>query len=185
MNSNSMVCPGAIERYLSCGDTMAAWKSIECIIGAADTCTPGTRSSLRFVILKRIVSPTRARIVGPGTWSPKVQALNFTPGTISIILCVTSRRTSFTGAGSSGFSVAVMDSAAPAAKAPVCRPPVVTRAGGDLKSIVAGSYGSGGPGGRASQATSASVRSPSRRQVRRCGWMPERVRPRMDLPSLA
>ena len=38
-----MVCPGAIERYLSCGDTMAAWKSIECIIGAADTRTPGTR----------------------------------------------------------------------------------------------------------------------------------------------
>ena len=35
MNSNSMVCPGAIERYLSCGDTIAAWKSIECIIGAA------------------------------------------------------------------------------------------------------------------------------------------------------
>ena len=37
MNSNSMVWPGAIERYLSCGDTIAAWKSIECIIGAAVT----------------------------------------------------------------------------------------------------------------------------------------------------
>jgi hypothetical protein len=81
-----MVCPGVIDRYLSCGDTMAAWKSIECIIGAADTRTPGTRSSLRFVIVKRIVSPTRARIVGPGTWSPKVQALNFTSGALSMIL---------------------------------------------------------------------------------------------------
>src|SRR6266568_2845139 len=56
-----MVCPGAIERYLSCGDTMAAWKSIECIIGAATTCTPGTGSSLRLVMVKRIRSPTRAR----------------------------------------------------------------------------------------------------------------------------
>ena len=81
-----MVWPGAMERYLSCGDTMAAWKSIECIIGAAVTRTPGTGSSLRFVIVKRILSPTRARIVGPGTWSPKVQPLNFTPGEISMIL---------------------------------------------------------------------------------------------------
>ena len=45
-------------------------------------------------------------------------------------------------AGSSGFNVAVMDSAAPAAKAPVCRA-VVIRAGGDVKSMVAGLYGSG------------------------------------------
>ena len=28
-----IVCPGATERYLSCGDTIAEWKSIECIIG--------------------------------------------------------------------------------------------------------------------------------------------------------
>jgi len=55
-----------------------------------------------------------------------------------MILRVASRRTSFTGAGSSGFSTAVMDSALPAAKAPVDRV-VLTRAGGDLKSIVAGS----------------------------------------------
>ena len=50
MNSNSIVCPGAIERYLSCGETIAAWKSIECIIGAATSCTPGTVSSLRLVM---------------------------------------------------------------------------------------------------------------------------------------
>jgi hypothetical protein len=37
-----MVCPGATERYLSCGETMAAWKSIECIIGAATMLMPGT-----------------------------------------------------------------------------------------------------------------------------------------------
>ena len=67
MNSNSIVCPGAIDRYLSCGDTMAAWKSIECIMGAAVICTPGIRSSLRLVMLNLILSPTRARTVGPGT----------------------------------------------------------------------------------------------------------------------
>src|ERR1044071_6625023 len=75
-----MVCPGAIERYLSCGETIAAWKSIECIIGAAVMRTPGTASSERLVMTNLMRSPTRARIVGPGTWSPKVQALNFTPG---------------------------------------------------------------------------------------------------------
>jgi hypothetical protein len=67
VNSNSMACPGAIDRYLSCGDTMAAWKSIECIIGAVVTRTPGTGSSLRLVMVMRILSPTRAWIVGPGT----------------------------------------------------------------------------------------------------------------------
>src|SRR3989442_2605027 len=162
-----MVWPGAMERYLSCGDTMAAWKSIECIIGAVDTRTPGTGSSLRFVILKRTLSPTGARIVGPGTWSPKVQPVNFTPGAISMILWVVSRRTSFTEAGSSGFSVAVKDSASPAAKAPVCRV-VVTRAGGDVNSKVAASYGSDVAGGRVSQAARASATSQSRpRQARR------------------
>jgi hypothetical protein len=39
-----------------------------------------------------ILSPTRARTVGPGTWSPKVHALNFTPGAISMILWVVSSR---------------------------------------------------------------------------------------------
>ena len=78
--------PGAIERYLSCGDTIAEWKSIECIIGAAVTRTPGTGSSQRLVMENLIRSPTRARTSGPGTWSPKVQALNFTPGAISMIL---------------------------------------------------------------------------------------------------
>ena len=129
-----MVWPGAIERYLSCGDTIAAWKSIECIIGAAVTRTPGTGSSLRLVIVNLMRSPTRARTIGPGTWSPKVQALNFTPGAISMILCVVSRRTFFTGAGSSGLSVAPMLSEAPSAKAPLWRSFVSTAAGG-LKSI--------------------------------------------------
>src|SRR3954469_968044 len=92
-----------MERYLSCGETIAAWKSIECIIGADVRRTPGTGSSLRLVIEKRILSPTFARTVGPGTWSPNVQALNFTPGAISMILCVVSRRIVFTGEGSSGF----------------------------------------------------------------------------------
>ncbi len=119
MNSNSIVWPGAIERYLSCGETIAAWKSIECIIGAAVSCTPGTASSLRLVMEKRILSPTRARTVGPGTWSPNVQALNFTPGAISMILWVVSRRTFLTGAGSSGFSSAPMLSEPPSAKAPL------------------------------------------------------------------
>ena len=65
---------------------------------------------------------------------------NFTPGEISMILWVASRRTSFKGAGSSGLSAAVMDNALPAAKAPDDRA-VVIRAGGDWKSIVAGSCG--------------------------------------------
>ena len=52
MNSKSIVCPGAIDRYLSFGETIAEWKSIECIIGAAITWMPGTRSSLRLVMDK-------------------------------------------------------------------------------------------------------------------------------------
>ena len=56
-----------------------------------------------------------------------------------------------TGAGSSGFSVAVVDSALPAAKGPV--PGVlVTRAGLGFRSIFAGSYGSETLGARTSQA---------------------------------
>ena len=64
VNSKLIVCPGAIERYLSCGETIAAWKSIECIIGAAITCKPGTGSSLRLVIENLMRSPTRARTDG-------------------------------------------------------------------------------------------------------------------------
>src|SRR2546429_9324686 len=56
---------------------------------------------------------------GPGTWAPNVHALKFTPGAISMILCGVSRRTSFTGLGASGFSVAASLSAAAAAQAPV------------------------------------------------------------------
>src|ERR671936_94694 len=81
----------------------------------------GTASSERLVIEKRILSPTRARIVGPGTWLPKVQALYLTPGAISITLWVVSRRMVFTGEGSSGFSSAPVLSAAPSAKAPLWR----------------------------------------------------------------
>ena len=67
MNSKLIVCPGAMERYLSWGDTIAEWKSIECIIGADDTCMPGTTSSERLVIENLMRSPTRARTMGPGT----------------------------------------------------------------------------------------------------------------------
>src|SRR5262249_53273526 len=125
MNSNSIVWPGAIEWYLSCGETIAAWKSIECIIGAAVRRTPGAGSSLRLVIVNLMRSPTRARTVGPGTWSPNVQALHFTPGAISTILCVVSSRIVFTGEGSSGASFADLLSDAPSAKGPVWRSAVV------------------------------------------------------------
>jgi hypothetical protein len=90
-----------------------------------------------------ILSPTRARTVGPGTWSPKVQALNFTPGAISMILCVVSRRTFFTGEGSSGLSSAVRLSdapsanPAPSASAPFSGAATVIFAGVELKSILA------------------------------------------------
>jgi hypothetical protein len=102
---------------------------------------PGTGASLRLVMENLIRSPTRARTVGPGTWSPKVQALNFTPGAISMILWVVSRRTVFTGEGSSGLSSAVRLSDAPSANPPSARAPLrgaatVTFAGGDLKSIL-------------------------------------------------
>ena len=135
MNSNEIVWPGAIDRYLSLGATMAEWKSIECIIGAAVTCMPGAGSSERLVMVNLIRSPTRARITGPGTWSPKVHALNFTPGVISMILCVVSSRISLTGEGSSGLIVASMLSEAPAANGPVCRS-LDSTAGGGLKSIL-------------------------------------------------
>src|SRR3954471_24081457 len=137
-----MVWPGAIERYLSCGETMAAWKSIECIIGAATSWMPGTASSERLVIENLIVSPTRARMIGPGTWSPNVQALNFTPGAISTILCVVSSRMVFTGAGSSGFSAASRLSALPSANAPLWRSAEIF-AGTGFRSILETSYGSG------------------------------------------
>ena len=108
---------------------------LECIIGAAVRRMPGADSSLRLVILKRILSPTRAWMVGPGTWLPKVHALNFTPGAISMILCVVSSRTVFTGAGSSGLSSAPMLSELPSAKAPVWRT-ADTFAGVGFKSIL-------------------------------------------------
>ena len=132
MNSNSIVWPGAIEWYLSWGETIAAWKSIECIIGAAVRRTPGTGSSLRLVMLKRMRSPTRARTVGPGTWSPKVHALNFTPGAISMILCEVSSRIVLTGEGSRGASFAPRFREAPSAKAPLCLSDVV-REGGESR----------------------------------------------------
>ncbi len=116
---------------------------MECIIGAATTCTPGTGSSLRLVMVKRILSPTRARTVGPGTWPPKVQALNFTPGAISMILCVVSSCTSLTGDGSSALSSLPMLSDVPAANAPLCRS-FDRVAGAGFMSILAGSYGSEG-----------------------------------------
>src|SRR2546429_9877881 len=71
---------------------------------------------------------------GPGTWSPNVHALKFTPGAISMILCVVSRRTSFTGLGASGFSGASILSASPAANAPLCGS-ALSAAGPGLKSI--------------------------------------------------
>src|SRR6476661_8401943 len=123
-----------MERYLSPGETIAEWKSIECIIGAAVKRTPGTGSSDRLLIVNLMRSPTRARTTGPGTVSSKVQAENFTHGAISMILFVVSRRTSFTGAGSSGFITASIDSADSMANAPVWRP-LGNFAGGDLKSI--------------------------------------------------
>ena len=81
-------------------------------------------------------SPTRARTTGPGTWSPKVQALNFTPGAISMILCVVSSRISLTGDGSRALSAGSIFSALPAEKDPVWRS-LESTAGGVLKSILA------------------------------------------------
>src|SRR5689334_18620702 len=152
---------------------MAAWKSIECIIGAAVILTPGTGSSLRLVMLNLTVSPTRARMVGPGTLSPNVHALNFTPGAISITLCVVSSCTILTGAGSSGFSTAPKLSAAPWANAPVCLPSL-TLAGGDLKTMPAGSYRSATAAGAcawAPGAASAAMAVAATSHARRMGFM--------------
>jgi len=98
------------------------------------TCTPGMCSSLRLVIENLMRSPTRARTIGPGTWSPNVQALNLMPGASSMTLCVVSRCTSFTGSGTSGFTIASMLSALPDANGPVWRV-VLSLAGPGLKSI--------------------------------------------------
>ena len=138
MNSKLIVCPGAIERYLSCGDTIAEWKSIECIIGAAVKLTPGVGSSERLVIENLMRSPTLARMIGAGTWSPNVHAENFTPGAISMILCVVSSRISLTASVLSGATAASIDSDAPCANGPVCRS-ALTVAGPGLKSMRAGS----------------------------------------------
>src|SRR5882724_11597153 len=98
-----MVWPGPIEWNRSWGDPIAEWKSIEWSIGAAMR-SFGVVTLVRLVMLKRILSPTRARTVGPGSWSPSVHAVYFTPGAISNSLFDASRRTSFTGLGSSGCS---------------------------------------------------------------------------------
>ncbi len=110
-----MVSPGTMEWYLSCGDTIAAWKSIECGIGMPKF-IPLMSSSLRFVITNLMRSPTRARTVGPGTPSPNAQAENFTPGARSMTLFVTSRRTSLTGPAS---SLGIVGSCAAAVPMPV------------------------------------------------------------------
>ena len=107
---------------------------MECIMGATTIAKPGRVSLLRLVMLKWILSPTRARTAGPGTWSPKVQALNCTPGAISTTLCVVSSCTNLTGAGSSGLSSALKFSEAPLAKVPVCLC-VVSVDGGDFNSM--------------------------------------------------
>jgi hypothetical protein len=81
-----------------------------------------------------------------------VQAGNFTPGAISITLCVVSSRTSLTSAGSSGLTAASYESG-PAENGPVCRSVLIT-AGGAPSFIRDGSYLStaaelaGGPDGR-------------------------------------
>jgi hypothetical protein len=61
--------------------------------------------------------------------SPKVQALTFTPGAISMILWVVSSRISLIGAATSGLTAASMLSASPAAKAPVWRSLDITEGG--------------------------------------------------------
>jgi len=104
-------------------------------MGATTIDIAGSISSLRLVMLKWILSPTRARTVGPGTWLPNVQALNFTPGAISITLWLVSSCTYLIGAGSSGLSCASKFSALPAANGPVWRC-VLKVAGGDFNSIL-------------------------------------------------
>jgi len=129
-----MVWPGAMERYLSVGETIAAWKSIECIIGEVAKLAAGICSSERLVIENFTLSPTRTRTIGPGTWSPKVHAVYFTPGARSITLCVTSIWISFTGFASSGFTAASSERALPLEKLPVWRA-VVIAAGGGFRSM--------------------------------------------------
>src|SRR6185436_9774115 len=103
---------------------------MECIIGGIIICKPGATSSLRLVMLNLILSPTRARITGPGTWSPNVQPLNFTPGAISMILCVVSSWMVFTGDGSRGFISGAVLSPVPDENPSVCRSLDVLDGGG-------------------------------------------------------
>src|SRR5262245_27422119 len=117
VNSKEIVCPGPIEWNMSCGEPSAEWKSIECSIGAAMR-SLGEVTLVRFVMEKRILSPTRARTVGPGTESPSVHAVYLMPGARSIRRFDASRRTSFRGLGSSGCSAASNDRLLPVAYGP-------------------------------------------------------------------
>lgn len=72
----------------------AEWKSIECGIGASLTKVMRTRS------------PSRTRIVGPGTVPPKVQPSYVTPLAISIVSCVTGMTNSRMRASEAGASAA-------------------------------------------------------------------------------
>jgi len=65
VNSKEIVWPGPIEWNRSCGEPSAEWKSIECSIGAAMR-SFGVVTLVRLVMEKRILSPARARTVGPG-----------------------------------------------------------------------------------------------------------------------
>jgi len=66
--------------YTRLGETSAAWKSIECGIGAL------------FTTVKSTVSPTVTRSTGPGTCPSKVQASKGTPSVRTIRVCRISSR---------------------------------------------------------------------------------------------
>ena len=88
----------------------------EALIAAGVTAVAATGIAAVVLILVFV-----GREALPVFFSPKVHAENFTPGAISMILCVVSRRMVFTGDGSSGLSSDVKLSASPTAKAPVWR----------------------------------------------------------------
>ena len=103
MKLNVLTWPGAVnDASAPPPGPVAAWKSILC----------GTVESERLANSNSTVSPSRTRIIGPGTWPPNVQNLYSTPSAMRITFSCTSNFTltraawlRFTGGGASGANV--------------------------------------------------------------------------------
>ena len=103
VNSNSMVCPGATVRYLSCSGTRRV-KVDGVHQRRGDDRDAGGHlvAAISHAEADFVAHPCTNRRTGH--LMPKVHALNLTPRATSMTLFVVSSCTTLTGSGSIGFS---------------------------------------------------------------------------------